>query len=103
ELLNKMDTFELSERFMFATRASKIIRAGLVRQITSFPVDLRVESEIDKTLPEHRGEQEKYLKKQVADLTVTLDPSLQNTIPEKSYRDSTAMNIAFAENLGKLG
>lgn len=81
---------------------SKFLYRGLVRQVFSFPVDLRVEREIREGVPEHRKRQNAYLRRQVKDLEPTLDPRMEEFIPERACRASAAMNIAFAETIGEI-
>ena len=81
---------------------SRLLYADLVRQLTSFPVDLRVEQEIAQSLPEHSDKQLAYLRQQVRDFLPTLDEEMLSVFPERVYRASTAMNIVFAEEAAKL-
>jgi hypothetical protein len=81
---------------------SQFIAQGIVRQLLSFPVDLRVEKEIAEGLAEHRALQDAYLERQVADFLPTLNEEIRKFSPERLYRASTAMNIAFAEEAGVI-
>lgn len=86
----------------FVQKMSCFIYGGLARQLTSFPVDLQVEKEVSQSFPEHSGKQLSYLQNQVKDFLPTLDEQMLSTIPERIYRASTAMNIAFAETAAEL-
>lgn len=44
---------------------SEFLYRGIVRQLTSMPMDLRVERELAEALPEHRDRQRAYLARQV--------------------------------------
>lgn len=81
---------------------SRFLFTGMVRQLTSFPVDLRVEREIAEDIPDHAEVQNAYLARQVRDFVPTLSEEIQRFSPEKLYRASTAMNIAFAEEAGEI-
>ena len=75
---------------------------GTVRQLTSYPVDLRVEREIAEQLPEHREKQRAYLERQVRDFEPTFERELADAFPESVGRASQAMNVAFAEEAAEL-
>lgn len=81
---------------------SRELRTGLTRQLTSFPLDLRVEAELHEQLAEHRVEQAAYLRYQVADFLPTLQEDLRGYVPDALYVASTAMNVAFAEHAARL-
>jgi len=102
ELFHKLSSLPLEEWLQRVEGTSRFLYASIVRQLTSFPVDIRVEREIAQELPEHREKQVDYLKRQVHDFLPTLDEGLLRMIPEKVYRTSTAMNIAFAETAAKI-
>jgi hypothetical protein len=81
---------------------SRFVFSGLVRQLTSFPTDLRVERELSQELLEHKDKQLAYLRTQVRDFLPTLDERMARVFPEKVYRASTGMNIAFAEEAAAI-
>ena len=83
-------------------KLSRFIYTGVVRQLTSFPVDIRVEREVADELEEHRGLQRKYLEQQVKDFVPVMDEKMLAVVPERIYRASTAMNISFAETAAEL-
>ena len=94
---------ELRRKCPLADRAfSVLLFGGLVRQLTSFPTDLRVERELSRELPEHKDKQLAYLLAQVRDFLPTLDERMLSVFPERTYRASTAMNVAFAEEAAEL-
>ncbi len=86
----------------FVQSVSCFLFGSLARQLTSFPVDLRVEREIAQSLPEHKTKQLSYLETQVQDFLPTLDEQMLSMFPEHVFRVSTAMNIAFAEQAAEL-
>lgn len=81
---------------------SRFLRQGITRQLTSMPMDIRVEREIAEQLPEHREMQQAYLRRQVADLEPTFSPELARVSPERAYLASTAMNVVLAEEAAEL-
>lgn len=81
---------------------SEILFSGLVRQLTSFPVDLRVEREIAMDIPDHHLLQAQYLSRQVEDFLPTLDEGMLVYFPQRVYRASTAMNLVFAQEAAAL-
>ena len=81
---------------------AQFLYEGAVRQLTSYPVDLRVEREIAEQLPEHREKQQVYLQRQVRDFEPTFLPEMVKAFPERISRASQAMNVAFAEEAAEL-
>jgi hypothetical protein len=77
--------------------ASVLLQQGLVRQLTSFPVDLRVERELHRELREHREVQHAYLQRQVEDLEEHFSPAIAMWAPAATYAASTAMNVVLTE------
>lgn len=75
---------------------------GTVRQLTSFPVDLRVERELYEDLPEHRPLQRAYLRRQVEDIEPHFLPQVAAIAPPRIYAASTAMNVVLAEEAAEL-
>ena len=75
---------------------SRFLYQGLIRQLTSFPVDLSIEQAIAEGLPEHKNQQEAYLRRQVKDFEPTLLPEMSEAFPEKVSAASNAMNVAFS-------
>ena len=82
---------------------SSFMHQGLLRQLTSFPVDLRVEREIAPTLPEHAGRQQAYFRRQVADLVPHFAPELERLAPPRTYRAISAMNVVLGIVAAEIG
>lgn len=82
--------------------ASRYLRHGLVRQLTSFPVDLRVERELKQELPDHRSLQQAYLLRQIYDLEEHFSPELARWAPKQTYAASTAMNHVLVDVAANL-
>lgn len=82
--------------------AAEFIYRGLVRQVTSMPLDLRVERELHQVLPEHRPLQQAYLRQQVQDFEPCFLSEMAEAVPELVHTASTAMNVAFAEEVAEL-
>jgi hypothetical protein len=70
---------------------------GVLRQLSSFPVDLRVERELVTAAPEHALLQREYLEQQLADFSPTFDEGMLSLVPSRLYMMSTAMNVAFTK------
>jgi len=74
---------------------SSVLHAGVIRQVHSFPVDLRVEREIAATLPEHAGRQRAYFARQVEDLMPHFSLTAAGLAPRPVYRAVSAMNVVL--------
>ncbi len=99
ELRRKL--YHLCERHLEET-ISRFLYRGIVRQLTSMPVDIRVEREVASSLPEHHEAQRAYLARQVQDLEPHFSPAIQEVSPERLYRASTAMNVVLADEAAEL-
>jgi len=85
---------------------SRLMFDGIARQLTSMPIDLRVEREIKQTLPEHRPLQREYLERQVADLIPHFDSAVRAFTPERVYNASSYMHAALmleAAEIARVG
>ena len=81
---------------------SAFLYTGIARQLTSMPVDIRVERELAEAVPDHRPAQASYLRRQVKDLEPAFAPELQELSPERLHRASTAMNVVLAEEAAEF-
>ncbi len=81
---------------------STFLYEGIVRQLTSMPMDLRVEREIAEMLSDHREAQRAYLARQVKDLEAHFLPAIADVAPDKIYAASTAMNVVLAEEAAQI-
>jgi hypothetical protein len=81
---------------------SRFLFDGTLRQLTSFPVDLRVERDLYYDLPQHRPLQQAYLRRQVEDIEPHFDREIANVAPSRVYSTSTAMNIVLVEEAAEL-
>ena len=81
---------------------SAFLYEGTVRQLTSMPVDIRVERETAETVPEHREAQHAYLARQVRDLEPHFLPQIAEFAPDLLYAASTAMNVVLAEEAAEI-
>lgn len=98
---------DLADRLPVAARTalpkiSQGLYEGMVRQVTSMPLDLRVERTIAATLPNHQEAQRAYLQQQVDDFLALFDPRIERCIPTSLYRASSAMNATFARAVAEL-
>ena len=81
---------------------SAFLCEGIVRQLTSMPIDIRVERETAELVPEHKGAQRAYLARQVKDMEPHFMPDIAQVAPDQIYAASSAMNVAFAEEAGEI-
>ena len=70
---------------------------GVMRQIRTYPIGIRVDDWIAREYPELRELQETSAKAQMQENTQVLSPQVKQMAPEKIYRLSVAMNGAFAQ------
>jgi len=91
----------LCERHLEDT-LSRFLYHGIVRQLTSVPVDIRVERKIADELPVHKPRQDAYLARQVRDFEPHFAPEIREFCPERLYAASTAMNVVLAEEFSEL-
>ncbi len=76
---------------------SKLLSLELLRQVTSLPVDLRVEREIAGSLPEHSPLQRAYLRQKVLRLADSLEEGPSEYVTRFVHRCDTTMNSAFIQ------
>lgn len=81
---------------------SSFLYEGTVRQLTSMPVDIRVERETAELVPEHMSAQHAYLARQVKDLEPHFMPQIAEFAPDQIYAASTAMNVVLAEEAADI-
>jgi hypothetical protein len=81
---------------------SKFVFHGLARQLTSQPVDLRVEREVYEGLPEHRSRQLAYLERQLRDLEPHFTPEIAEFAPPRVYRAGSGMNVALGLGFAEI-
>lgn len=100
ELAKKLLKLGLPQETM---RLSHTLFAGLARQITSMPLDIRVEGEIALALPEHSERQMAYLELQVHNYLRAVEQDYGAVVPAHVADANIAMNLAFAEKAMELG
>ena len=81
---------------------STFLYRGLLQQLTSMPIDIRVEREIAATFVGHAEAQRAYLRRQVADLEPHFAPEIEAFAPARLYSACTAMNIVLAAEAADL-
>lgn len=107
EYLPREEEAELARRVpsvsgLLVRELSQRLAVGLVRQLLSFPLDVRVELELSTTLPEHRERQLAYMRAQLQDLQPHFSLQIEAFSPPWSYAASSTMNCAFAEVCARL-
>ncbi len=75
---------------------------GLIRQVTNFPVDMRIEKWIYDNYPELRKSQKISLDSQMREATHVLSKNISLMTPKKIYDANNCMNYAFAYFLESL-
>lgn len=81
---------------------SRQLHTGLVRQLTSYPLDARVELDLFADFPEHHEQQLAYLRRQLRDVEPHFSDEIEAFSPPKTYAAVSAMNCAFAEICAKM-
>jgi hypothetical protein len=79
-----------------ATGLIRFLHSGLLSQVRSIPVGLRVDSWILQEFPDLLPLQEKALSKQLNDNASALRPDVQAAMPEQALAINISMNAAFA-------
>lgn len=70
---------------------------GIMLQLRSVPIGLRVDSWLRHDYPELKDLQEASAKKQLQDNTQVLNPKIKKITPSKIFRANMVMNAAFAQ------
>jgi hypothetical protein len=74
----------------------RLLCSGLLNQLRSMPVGLRVDDWIRREYPELATLQRKALDRQLNDNAAGLQPEVQRAMPAEALRASLGMNAAFA-------
>jgi hypothetical protein len=69
---------------------------GIIRQVTNFPVDMRIEKWIFEEYPELRKGQKITIEKQIRENVQCLSKKIEEITPVKIFSVSNYMNYAFA-------
>lgn len=80
----------------------RMLHEGIVRQVTSFPADMRIEGWMFEECPGMRGAQVTALVEQLRENEMVLRPEVRDLTPRTVYRASLAINSAFAQFLAPL-
>jgi hypothetical protein len=76
--------------------AKEMLMNGLLTQLRSVPIGLRIDDWLWTTCPDVRDEQIASCRLQLQDNTQVLAPSVRHSFPKKIVAANTAMNAAFA-------
>lgn len=103
-LVNRRLLPEVQERIpLFPAQAVKevlfIWHAGIVRQVTNYPVDLRIEQWLFQGYPSMHPLQAEALRRQVQEDQVVLVPEIRLFTPRCVHEASAIMNCAFARRV----
>jgi len=75
---------------------------GLVRQVTSMPIDVRIEEWIYTEFPRLRLDQEMSLRNQIFEAHHALSKEIENLTPKLIYHANNAMNYVFSYFISSL-
>jgi hypothetical protein len=98
EASSKMDTL-LADRSLpaQARMAKDILMNGLLTQVRSIPIGLRIDDWLWSLGPDLREEQVASARLQLRDNAQVLGPGIRQSFPKKIVKANTAMNAAFAQ------
>jgi hypothetical protein len=74
--------------------------SGMIKQLTNFPSDIRIEQWIYDDYPDLRTYQSQYMKKQYDEAVQGLSSQVEKMTPRKLLNASNGMNYAFFNILG---
>ena len=69
---------------------------GLILQLRSMPISMRVDAWIQRSYPELADQQKKAIVRQLNDNSMPLKPEVREIAPDKSIHSSVDMNAGFA-------
>lgn len=75
----------------------RIWHEGSVRQVSTYPADIRIEAWMFAKFPEMRAAQRTALIQQLRENELVLHPRVQSMTSKTAYQASAAMNCAFAQ------
>jgi hypothetical protein len=75
---------------------------GIIKQLTNFPVDMRIEQWIFENYPELRKSQKITIEKQIRENVQALSENIKKISPSFIYDASNTMNYAFASFMESL-
>lgn len=75
---------------------------GLVTQVTSQPIDVRIEEWIRDNYPGLKDEQKRSLRTETRTITASISPDVKHTTPASVFRRSYALNYAYLDHMGDV-
>jgi hypothetical protein len=75
---------------------------GLVTQVTSQPIDVRIEEWISENYPGLGEEQRRSLRTETRTITASISPDVKRTAPPTVFRRSHALNYAYLDHIGDI-
>ncbi len=75
---------------------------GLITQLTSQPIDARIEKWISASYPGLRDEQRRSLRTEIRTITASISPSVKRTAPASIFQRSHALNYAYLDHIGDI-
>lgn len=79
-----------------ASQLKEMLLNGLMTQLRSVPIGLRVDEWLFREFPELRLQQVEGAKVQLSDNSQALNPDIKRLMPKKVFDANAAMNAAFA-------
>ena len=75
---------------------------GLITQVTSQPVDVRIEEWIADNYPGLRQEQRRSLRTETRTVTANMSPDVRRTTAASIFRRANALNYAYLDHIGDI-
>jgi hypothetical protein len=75
---------------------------GLITQVTSQPVDVRIEEWIADNYPGLRQEQRRSLRTETRTVTANMSPDVRRTAAASVFRRANALNYAYLDHIGDI-
>jgi hypothetical protein len=75
---------------------------GLITQVTSQPIDVRIEEWIADNHPGMGQEQRRSLRTETRTITANVSPDVKRTSPATIFKRSNAMNYAYLDHIGDI-
>ena len=75
---------------------------GLITQVTSQPIDVRIEEWLFHNYPGLREEQKRSLRTETRTITANISPDVRRTTPDTIFKRSNALNYAYLDHIGGI-
>ena len=75
---------------------------GLITQVTSQPIDVRIEEWLADNYPGLSEEQKRSLRTETRTITANISPDVRSTTPDTIFKRSNALNYAYLDHIGDI-